>query len=148
MRRPSFAPQTGTFNFHSPNHPEICSRCTGHTVVQHKQLSGATRHLGLESNQTYSSFTKCFTIKLQNDIWHPKKESNLYLKIRSFLFFPLNYWDMYEAILLQLLQYSVVNVLQNYHFTCITNPLLCQRPRTPLFPHSTPLRCFSQRVIL
>ena len=31
MRRPSFAPQAGTFNFHSPNHPEIRLRCTGHT---------------------------------------------------------------------------------------------------------------------
>ena len=31
MRRPTFAPHTGTFNFYSPNHPEVCLRCTGPT---------------------------------------------------------------------------------------------------------------------
>lgn len=31
MWRPTFAPQTGTFNFYSPNHPEVRLRCTGRT---------------------------------------------------------------------------------------------------------------------
>ena len=122
MRRPSFAPQMGTFNFHSPNHPEICLRCTGHTVCCNTNSFRELPDILVWNRTKHPPFTKCFTIKLQNDIWHPKKESNLYLKIRSFLFFPLNYWDMYEAILLQ---YSVVNVLQNYHFICVTDPLLC-----------------------
>ena len=66
----------------TPRFSVLCSTCWA-TVPYGASGGTWTHNLQIKSLLLYRLSYRC--------IWHPEKESNLYLKIRSFLFFPLNY---------------------------------------------------------
>ena len=66
----------------TPRFSVLCSTCWA-TIPYGASGGTWTHNLQIKSLLLYRLSYRC--------IWHPEKESNLYLKIRSFLFFPLNY---------------------------------------------------------
>lgn len=60
MRRPTFAPHMEAFNFHSPNHPEICCRDTGRPVAYMHGARGVCRpHSSLTTSNALAKRPLC-----------------------------------------------------------------------------------------